>query len=77
MLVTKSYLKCWVSIAVNVEIFLLYTWIYLARPTQDDRQLLVQLIEEQRKVRQNQRALGWALLGFVAGTLVALLTVFH
>ena len=50
---------------------------YLQRPAQDDRQLLVQLIEEQRKVRQNQRALGWALLGFVAGTLVALMAVFH
>jgi ubiquinone biosynthesis protein len=50
---------------------------YLQRPAQDDRQLLVQLIQEQRKVRQNQRALGWALLGFVAGTLVALLAVFH
>jgi ubiquinone biosynthesis protein len=50
---------------------------YLQRPAQDDRQLLVQLIEEQRKVRQNQRAMAWALLGFVAGTVVALLAAFH
>jgi len=46
---------------------------FLTRTSQDDRQLLVQLIEEQRKVRQSQRVLGWVLLGFVAGSLTVLL----
>ncbi len=50
---------------------------YLQRSPQEEKLLLLQLIEQQRQVRQGQRALGWVLLGFVAGALVALLSVFH